>query len=108
MIAVGMAIGNPKRDVFVLTSDGELAEGSCWEALRIAGELRVENLKIMVNANGFGAYGKVDTDLLDTRLQYFYPTMVVRTQLYKYPHYLQGFDGHYKVLSDEEYKEIIG
>lgn len=106
-IAIGMALANRNRDVFVLTSDGELAEGSCWEALRVAGEQKLENLKVMVNANGTSAYGKVNTDLLDTRLQFFFPTLVVRTNVLKYPSYLQGFDGHYKVLTDEEYEEMI-
>jgi len=105
-IAVGMALANRKRDVFILTSDGELAEGSCWEALRVAGEQRLENLKIMVNANGYGAYGKIDVDLLDKRLQFFFPTLVVKTNLYRFPAYLQGFDGHYKVLTEQEYKEL--
>lgn len=105
-LAVGMALADRTRDVYVLMSDGELAEGSCWEALRIAGELRLENLKIMINANGTGAYGKINTDLLDTRLQFFYPTMVARTQMFKFPPYLQGVEGHYKVLNEAEYKEI--
>jgi len=106
-IAVGMALANRERDVFVLCSDGEMAEGSCWESLRIAGEQQLENLKIMVNANGTSAYGKVDTDLLDTRLQMFFPTLVVKTDLYKFPDYLQGFQGHYKVLNEAEYKELV-
>ena len=106
-IAVGMALANRDRDVFVLSSDGEFAEGSCWESLRIAGELRLENLKIMVNANGTSAYGKVDIDLLDTRLQMFFPTLVVKTDLYRFPSYLQGFQGHYTVLNDTQYKELL-
>lgn len=106
-IAVGMALANRNRDVYVLSSDGEMAEGSCWEALRIAGEQRLENLKIMVNANGTSALQKVDVDLLDTRLQMFFPTLVVKTNLYKYPDYLQGFQGHYTVLNDTQYKELI-
>lgn len=105
-IAVGMALANKDRGVFVLTSDGAMAEGSNWEALRIAGELRLENLRVVVNANGTGAYGKVDADLLDTRMQYFYPSLVMRTNMFKYPDYLQSWDGHYKVLNEKEYKEI--
>jgi len=106
-IAVGMALANRNRDVYVLSSDGEMAEGSCWEALRIAGEQRLENLKIMVNGNGTSALQKVDVDLLDMRLQMFFPTLVVKTNLYKYPEYLQGFEGHYTVLNDIQYKELI-
>lgn len=105
-VAVGMALADRTRDVYVLLSDGECAEGSVWEALRIAGEQRLENLKVMVNANGTGAYGQIDTQLLDTRLQMFFPSLVMPTDMYRYPDYLQGVHGHYKTLSEEEYKEL--
>lgn len=105
-IAVGMALTDKNRDIYVLASDGELAEGSCWEALRIASEHRLENLKIMVNANGYGAYGKVDGDWLDTRLQFFYPTLVQRTNMYAWPEYLQGLSAHYHTLTEQQYKEL--
>lgn len=107
-IALGLALADRTRDVYVLMSDGELAEGSCWEALRIASENRLENLKVMVNANGYSAYGKVDSDWLDLRLQYFYPTMVERTDSYEWPEYLQGLEGHYHVLTKEEYEAYTG
>lgn len=106
-IAVGMALANKKRNVYVLMGDGEFAEGSCWEALRIAGEQRLENLKIMVNANGYSALGKVETELLDHRVNLFYPTLVIKTNMFKYPAFLNGVGGHYKVMSEQEYKEVI-
>src|SRR5581483_1841765 len=34
-LAVGMALADRTRDVYVIMSDGECAEGSVWEALRI-------------------------------------------------------------------------
>lgn len=107
IIGIGAAIADRSRDVYILISDGECAEGSVWEALRVAGELRLENLKIAVNANGTGAYKHIDVDLLDQRLNMFFPTLVQRTHLLDYPSYLQGFHGHYKVLNEEEYKEIV-
>lgn len=106
-IAVGMAIADPAHDVYVLISDGEMAEGSMWEALRIAGELRLENLKIVVNANGFSALGRVDVDLLDTRMQMFYPSLVLKTDMFKYPEWLQGLEAHYLALNEEQYKELM-
>jgi transketolase N-terminal domain/subunit len=106
-IAVGMAIARPDIDIYVLVSDGEMAEGSMWEALRIAGELRLENLKVAVNANGYSAIGKVDSDLLDTRMQLFYPSLVIKTDMFKYPDFLQGVAGHYISLTDEQYKEVL-
>ena len=52
-IALGMALADPTRNVYVLVSDGECAEGSVWEALRIAVDRDVKNLRIIVNANGW-------------------------------------------------------
>jgi transketolase len=106
-VAVGMALADRNRNVYVLTSDGEMAEGSAWEALRIASDLRLENLRITVNANGYSAYGKADADLLDLRMQYFYPSLVMRTDMFKYPDFLQGVNGHYQTLDEEKYKEIM-
>jgi len=105
-IAVGMALSDRTRAVHVLTSDGAMAEGSNWEALRIAGELRLENLRVYVNANGTSALGKVDVDLLELRMNYFYPSLVLKTNMFKWPDYLQGVDGHYQVLGEREYKEL--
>lgn len=105
-VAVGMAIADRTKNVWLLMSDGELAEGSCWEALRIAGDLRLENMKIMVNANSNSAYGKTNVDMIDTRLQMHYPTLVVQTNMFKYPSYLQSIGGHYHVLNKEEYEDI--
>ena len=105
-IAVGMALSQKERDVYVLSSDGEMGEGSCWEALRIASENKLENLKIAVNANGSSGYGKIDTEWLDSRLQLFYPCLVIRTNLYKFPDWLQGVESHYVVMNEEKYKEI--
>lgn len=106
-IAVGMALANRERDVYVLSSDGEMAEGSMWEALRVAGEQRLENLKIMVVANGYGGYSEIDIDWLDTRINAFYPAMVVRTNMFKYPESMQGLAAHYVTLTPEMYEEAI-
>jgi len=106
-IGVGMALANRKRNVYVLTSDGEMNEGSCWEALRIASEQKLENLRINVIGNGYTAYGKTDVDLLDLRMQYFYPSLMVKTNLFAFPEFLQGLNGHYCVLNYKQYKEIM-
>lgn len=101
-IAIGMALADRSKNVYVLTSDGEMTEGCCWEALRIAGEQRLENLRVTVNANGWSAYNQVDVDLLDLRMQYFYPSLVIRTDMFKYPAWLQGVDGHYQAINTPE------
>jgi len=106
-VAVGMALADRTKNVYVLTSDGEMAEGSCWEALRIAGEQKLENLRITVNCNGWSAYNKVDTDLLDLRMQYFYPSLCIKTNMFKFPEWLNGVDGHYQVINSPERLEEI-
>ena len=54
-VACGMALGlkRKKRDenVFVLIGDGELYEGSMWEAVMFAGEHRLDNLVMILDNN---------------------------------------------------------
>lgn len=106
-VAVGMAIADPTKNVYVLTSDGECTEGAIWESLLVARKLRLENLRVTVNANGFSAYNKTDVDDLDTRLQTFYPSLVIRTNMFKYPEATQGINGHYAVMDDKLYEEFL-
>jgi len=105
-IAVGYALADRTRTVYVTISDGEASEGSVWEALAIARKYELENLRVALIANGYSAYDKVDIDDLDIRINSFYPTLMVKTNMFAYPEYLQGLQGHYHVLSDEEYKEV--
>jgi transketolase len=55
-IAVGMALGarktGKKYRVFVLTGDGELEEGTNWEAAMAAAHYKLGNLVLIVDANG--------------------------------------------------------
>jgi transketolase len=54
-IAVGMAIGGQMEQapfrVYVLTGDGELQEGSNWEAAMLAGHRKLHNLTVIVDRN---------------------------------------------------------
>ena len=77
LLALGRAIAKPQRSVFCVLSDGGCAEGSVWEALRLKTDLGVKNLRIYVNANGFGGLDAIDTDTLERRLRAFDPTVVV-------------------------------
>jgi transketolase len=60
-IAVGMALGlkrkGSKSFVYNLFSDGELDEGSTWEAAMSAGSFRLDNLIGIVDVNGMQADG---------------------------------------------------
>jgi transketolase len=57
-IALGLALADPERRVVCLVGDGELNEGSVWEALALAGHLRPANLTLVVDANGLQGLGR--------------------------------------------------
>ncbi len=63
-IAVGMALADRSKRTYCCISDGECAEGSIWESLKIASNFKLNNLVVVVNANGFSAYDKVEAVLL--------------------------------------------
>jgi transketolase len=61
LLSVGMGIAldakladSPSR-VFVIVGDGELNEGSVWEAALVASAKRLDNLVLIVDRNGFQA-----------------------------------------------------
>ena len=56
-IALGMAIANPSRRVFVMVGDGECDEGSVWEAILFAGHKKLENLTLIVDYNKIQSLG---------------------------------------------------
>jgi transketolase len=65
--AVGMALGQRLRGsdarIFVEFSDGELQEGSTWEAMMSGGSFRLDNLVALIDCNGIQADGKIVVDI---------------------------------------------
>ena len=62
-IAVGMALADHvlghDRVVYVVLSDGELQEGSVWEALMLARTLKLRNLVAFVDLNDLQSLGRI-------------------------------------------------
>jgi transketolase len=131
-IALGIALSDKTRNVYCMISDGECAEGSIWEALRIAYDHKISNLKIIVNANGWSAYDAVNLGTLISRLKGFgYNVLEInghdikaitealkfndakdqtiifaRTSVDQIP-CLKGMDAHYCIMKDKDYKEAL-
>jgi len=104
-VAVGIALADRSKNVYCLVSDGGAAEGSIWEALRIAKEQGLTNLKVYLNANGFGAYRAVDVDLLEAQIRATgFPVEIRRTDP-GLGTWAVGLQAHYKP-GDEELLEI--
>jgi transketolase len=61
-IAAGMAhadkIKGDERSVFVVLSDGEMQEGSTWEAIMMAANLNLNNLVALLDLNDFQGLGR--------------------------------------------------
>lgn len=60
-VGVGLALAARRRGanqrVFAIVGDGEINEGSIWEALLFASHFQLSNLTVIVDANGFQAMG---------------------------------------------------
>lgn len=107
-IAVGMAMADKTKNVYCMISDGETAEGSIWEALRIKTDNNLDNLKVYVNLNGYGAYGKINSIKLIKRLKAFCPDIIIkRTNVQQLP-FLKGLDAHYYIMTNDDYKKALG
>jgi transketolase len=63
-VGVGLALAAQRRGTaqrcYAVVGDGELNEGAIWEALMFAAHARLQNLVVIVDANGFQAMGATD------------------------------------------------
>jgi transketolase N-terminal domain/subunit len=101
---IGFALANPKRDVYVLISDGEWYEGVVQEGLNFIRENNLSNLKLYCNFNGYSALAKTDIDFIsEITLKYvpwtqiYYPDPLMYEKL----PFLNGLNGHYIKITDE-------
>jgi transketolase len=53
-LAIGARLDNSPTRVYVLTGDGELAEGQIWEAAAFAGHYKLDNLTVLADINALG------------------------------------------------------
>ncbi|MDR3607132.1 MAG: transketolase [Oligoflexia bacterium] len=63
-VAVGIALGlklkgRTQQKVYCIVGDGEMNEGTMWESLLFAGHHKLDNLIVIVDANGFQAMGEI-------------------------------------------------
>jgi transketolase len=108
LVAVGYALGDKTRDVHVLISDGECAEGSVWEALAFAHRKNLKNLKVHVNINGYSAYDSVDQWNLFWRLKSFNPRVNVWFTENPTTSFMNGLNAHYVSMSEKHKDELLG
>jgi transketolase len=96
---LGMALadrleGRPTR-VYVLLGDGELAEGSCWEAAQLASHHHLDRVCAIVDVNGRGQTGP-------TMLGHDLETLAQRFRAFGW--FAQSVDGHDPAAIDEAFE----
>ena len=100
-IGVGMAlankIDNKKESVYVLLGDGELEEGTIWEAIMFAGHKKLDNLIIIIDSNKIQKMGKVE-DIIGVESW--------KDKFFAFDFFVKEVDGHnvdelYKLFSEK-------
>lgn len=100
-IAVGMALSNKKKNVYCLVSDGEMAEGSMYEAIKFIERYEVDNIKIYMNYNTYCGYDEISWPV-------FAPMGLVKLRAAgDLPSFLDGVQGHYHKLTKQEHKKAM-
>lgn len=75
-IAVGIALGDRTRDVYVLMSDGECQEGTTYESSLFARQHNITNLYVLVDNNKIQGIDYTDKILnLDTAFEFMKNTL---------------------------------
>ena len=88
-ISVGLAISaklkNEKFKTIVIVGDGELNEGSNWEAMMMASKYKLNNLLLIIDYNKIQSYG-FNKDILDLE--------PLKDKIKSFGFYTQEVDGH--------------
>jgi transketolase len=89
-VGVGMALNGKCLDklsyrVYVLLGDGEIAEGSVWEAAALAAHYRLDNLVGIIDVNGLGQ---------SQRTMYDHEVEVYRARFAAFGWHVVVVDGH--------------
>jgi len=60
-IAQSFKISKSDKNVYIIISDGELQEGSTWEAMMMAANLNLGNIVCILDHNGSQSFGSTKT-----------------------------------------------
>ncbi len=111
-VGAGMALGDRKRDVYVLLGDGDIQEGQTYETLLFLRQHKLGNLKIYVDRNHLQALGNTEKILSITKalkvLKKIFPINVVETIKGRGVSFMENqYEWHYKNITKEGYEEAI-
>jgi len=106
-VAVGLALGDPHHETWLVTSDGACMEGAVAEAFRLASKW-CSNLSVRVVFNGCGGYSAIPLEDINMIV---YPLgskcWIHSVHQDNYPEWLRGLEGHYLTLTQSQYEELM-
>ena len=111
-VAVGMALGNRKRNVYVLLGDADVQEGTFYESLLFARQHKLFNLHIIVDRNRLQACDYTENILgikeASAHLDGIFPFAVVETVKGAGVDFMENdYTWHYKNLDKLLYENAI-
>jgi len=112
-IALGKKLKKEKGNVYVLISDGELNEGSTYEAVLFVRQHKLNNLFIICDNNGYQACGAIKDILdLETAFEFYKKTLPnferVKTIKGQGVSFMEGkVQWHYKNLTEESLEQAL-
>lgn len=99
-VALGKKLKSDTGHVFCLCSDGELDEGSVWEAVIFAAHHKLERLTLIIDCNGLQGFGTTK-DVLSLG------SLVDKFSAFGF--HTEEIDGHnLEAISEAYYREITG
>lgn len=102
-IAMGMALANRQRRVWLVSSDGGAAEGAFWETLMHKSMAKVDNLRWYINANGWSACRATPLGRLRYSIAVWDSNVAIRHTDNAGIPFLKGLDAHYYVMTPEDW-----
>lgn len=114
-VAVGHALAIQPRNVWCLVSDAEANEGAFYEAVRFADQRRLDNLRVYININGYGAYHSIRKHDVCDMARRVNPNIQCRMTQFEceskngrriHVPFLQGLDAHYYTMKETDWKWV--
>ena len=88
-VSIGLSMAYPKKKIWNIVGDGELDEGSIWEALHFISDKKIKNINIIIDRNKIAASSKIEKKVFFS--ENIFKKLKLNTQI---------IDGH-------NYKQII-
>jgi transketolase len=107
--AIGFALSNRFRNVFVLISDGEWYSGIVQEGLNFIHDNNLTNLKLHCNFNGYSALNKTNVEFISEVTLKYVPWAKIWCQdenIYDNLPFLKGLNGHYAKITENDWNKI--